>query len=201
MGCLPAPPTFLSVNADRTCVYMSDWSMTACVRTGRFWAPPPRLGPDSTACRPNRDSFSPSGSPVVQRAGDSRAHRRVALLRLQVLLVHLVELVEDSRHHWQAALLLPVQNWNRNSREFPAWQVETLTTGTRTLRAHGQDHHLAVPPPQQEVHQLALVLQQVDSRRQPHLQVPQVTWGTGERLQNNPATVISGRRRTNLHWR
>lgn len=41
--------TFLSVNDDRTCVYMSDWSMTAWVLTGRFWAALPRLGPDSIA--------------------------------------------------------------------------------------------------------------------------------------------------------
>lgn len=41
--------TLLSVKDDRTCVYMSDWSMTAWVLTGRFWAALPRLGPDSIA--------------------------------------------------------------------------------------------------------------------------------------------------------
>lgn len=46
--------TFLSVKDDRTCVYMSDWSMTAWVLTGRFWAALPRLGPDSIACKHNK---------------------------------------------------------------------------------------------------------------------------------------------------
>lgn len=44
-----AAATFFSEKEDRTWVYMSDWSITARVRTGLSRAALPRLGPDSVA--------------------------------------------------------------------------------------------------------------------------------------------------------
>lgn len=52
----------------------------------------------------------------------------------------------------------------------------SVSQGSLTLWAHGQDDHLAVSSAQEEVDQLALVLQEVDGRRQLHLQIPQIPW-------------------------
>lgn len=101
--------TFLSVNEDRTCVYMSDWSMTAWVRTGHLGAVPPRPGPDPAACKHTHQQLEAGAQAHLWAV----AHRGVALLRLQVLFVHLVELVEDARHHRKTALGSALQNWKQ----------------------------------------------------------------------------------------
>lgn len=46
---------------------MSDWSTTAWVLTGRFWAALPRLGPDSIACERQRFKYTSTNA----RAGES----------------------------------------------------------------------------------------------------------------------------------
>lgn len=108
-------------------------------------------------------------------ATDALTHRGVALLRLQVLSVHLVEFVKDGRHHGEPPSVPRLQNWKQARFSSGVSHDHELTSRRhgRTLSTDRQDDHLAVSAPQQEVHQFALVLQQVDGRRQLHVQIPQ----------------------------
>ncbi len=110
-----------SVKSDSTCVYMSDWSITAWVRTGLLEVVLERLGPDSIAWERKTTkniitTISINTTFIYKkysRTNKSVTNRSIRLLCIQVLFVHLVEFIKHCGHHRQVPFISSCKHWGK----------------------------------------------------------------------------------------